>query len=890
MLELKNITKDYPSGDSVVHALKGISVTFRDREFVSILGQSGCGKTTLLNIIGGLDQYTAGDLVINGRSTKSYKDKDWDTYRNHSVGFVFQSYNLIPHQSVLKNVEMALLLSGVDAQERRDRATAALERVGLADHVNKRPNQLSGGQMQRVAIARAIVNDSEIILADEPTGALDTETSVEVMDILKELSRDRLVVMVTHNPQLAEEYSDRIVRIKDGVLTNDSDPCEGADAVLDNKACEEHTRQDASKGKRRMSYPSAIALSFTNLMTKKGRTLLTAFAGSIGIIGIALILSLSDGAQQYIARTERSTMGDFPLTIQETSVDMSSLMSSMMGTSDKKAKPNKTGKVESKNLVNDMVTSMAGGATKNDMRAVKKWVKSNPEGLNDLATQVQYVYSTPIDVYKADTSNGLVQVNPQTVLDAMGISTSGSMQTEMLSSMSASGAGSYDVWKELLDNKKTWKHDYHVVAGHMPRAWNEVVVYVDKNCRISDYTLYALGMLDQSDLKGMMSDVVAGKDVKTTKKQTYTYDDLLNLSFKVLPETAKYQKEGDLWTDISNDDTAMTKVVNGGETLKVVGIVRPSDSVEHSDSFGGVLYSPELTRHMISEVDASEAVAAQKAARDTDIMTGLPFQDTDKKLTMDGINQMIAKMPATTAQQMQAYIAQMRAQGAGDDQIVNSFQKLMESKTDSATYKGNLKKLGVADLDEPYAINIYPKDFEAKEQIDDIIERHNDKLKRAGREDDEIHYVDVVSAMMSSVTDIVNSITYILVAFVAISLVVSSIMIGIITYISVLERTKEIGILRAIGASKRDISRVFNAETFIIGLVAGVLGVGVTALLDIPINMVIEHVAGVANLAAVPVGAGIALVGISVVLTLIGGLIPAKIAAKKDPVTALRTE
>ncbi len=890
MLELKDITKDYPSGDSVVHALKGISVTFRDREFVSILGQSGCGKTTLLNIIGGLDQYTAGDLVINGRSTKSYKDKDWDTYRNHSVGFVFQSYNLIPHQSVLKNVEMALLLSGVDAQERRDRATAALERVGLADHVNKRPNQLSGGQMQRVAIARAIVNDSEIILADEPTGALDTETSVEVMDILKELSRDRLVVMVTHNPQLAEEYSDRIVRIKDGVLTNDSDPCEGADAMLDNKACEEHARQDASKGKRRMSYPSAIALSFTNLMTKKGRTLLTAFAGSIGIIGIALILSLSDGAQRYIARTERSTMGDFPLTIQETSVDMSSLMSSMMGTSDKKAKPNKTGKVESKNLVNDMVTSMAGGATKNDMRAVKKWVKSNPEGLNDLATQVQYVYSTPIDVYKADTSNGLVQVNPQTVLDAMGISTSGSMQIEMLSSMSASGAGSYDVWKELLDNKKTWKHDYHVVAGHMPRAWNEVVVYVDKNCRISDYTLYALGMLDQSDLKGMMSDVVAGKDVKTTKKQTYTYDDLLNLSFKVLPETAKYQKEGDLWTDISNDDTAMTKVVNGGETLKVVGIVRPSDSVEHSDSFGGVLYSPELTRHMISEVDASEVVAAQKAARDTDIMTGLPFQDTDKKLTMDGINQMIAKMPATTAQQMQAYIAQMRAQGAGDDQIVNSFQKLMESKTDSATYKGNLKKLGVADLDEPYAINIYPKDFEAKEQIDDIIERHNDKLKRAGREDDEIHYVDVVGAMMSSVTDIVNSITYILVAFVAISLVVSSIMIGIITYISVLERTKEIGILRAIGASKRDISRVFNAETFIIGLVAGVFGVGVTALLDIPINMVIEHIAGVANLAAVPVGAGIALVGISVVLTLIGGLIPAKIAAKKDPVTALRTE
>ena len=889
MLELKDIIKDYPAGDTVVRALKGVSVTFRDQEFVSILGQSGCGKTTLLNIIGGLDQYTSGDLIVNGRSTKSYGDKDWDTYRNHSVGFVFQSYNLIPHQSVVSNVEMALLLSGAPKAERRARAEEALKRVGLGDHLNKKPNQLSGGQMQRVAIARAIVNDPEIILADEPTGALDTQTSVEVMDILKELSRDRLVIMVTHNPQLAEEYSDRIVRIKDGVLTDDSAPCGGAEAELDEAAVEAHAQADAKKGKRSMSYASAIALSFNNLMTKKGRTLLTAFAGSIGIIGIALILSLSDGAQQYIARTEESTMGEYPLTIQETSVDMASMMSAMTGESPDVHKANKSGKVESKNLINDMVTTMAGGADKNDMRSVKKWVESNPSGLKSLARDIQYSYKTPLDIYKSDTSDGVVQVNPETVLDALGISTSGSTQTEMMSSMRSSGTGSYDVWTQLLPNKKTWKSDYDMVAGRMPRAWNEAVVYVDKNDRISDYTLYALGLLDQTDLKGMMSDVVAGKEVQKTKKHSYTYDELMGLTFKVMPETAKYREQGGVWSDMSDDDAYMKSAVEGAETVKIVGIVRPSGD-NKGTNWGAVLYTPELMEHMIKEVDVSAVVAAQKASPDTDIFSGMPFTDTSDELTMDGLNALIAKMPAQQAATMQQYTQGMQAQGMSDDEIVRAFQKQMAKSTDNASYDGNLDKLGVADLDEPYAVNIYPKDFKAKEQIDDIISAHNDHVKAKGEDEKEIHYTDIVGTMMSSVTDIVNAITYILVAFVAISLVVSSIMIGIITYISVLERTKEIGILRSIGASKRDVSRVFTAETFIIGLVAGLLGVGITALLDIPINAVIEKVAGVANLAAVPVGPGIALVLISVLLTLIGGLIPSRLAAKKDPVTALRSE
>ena len=900
MLELKGITKDYQTGDTTVHALKGISVAFRDREFVSILGQSGCGKTTLLNIIGGLDQYTKGDLIINGRSTKSYRDRDWDTYRNHSVGFVFQSYNLIPHQSVISNVEMALVLSGASKTDRRERAAAALRQVGLGDHLHKRPNQLSGGQMQRVAIARAIVNDPEIILADEPTGALDTETSVEVMEILKRLSHDRLVIMVTHNPQLAERYSDRIVRIKDGLLTDDTDPVDAATERLTPDQVQAHAIADAKKGRRSMSFASAIALSFNNLMTKKARTFLTAFAGSIGIIGIALILSLSSGAQDYIARTEQETMGSYPLTIQKSAMDMTSMMTAMMGSGGSGAKDAPEGTARSKNIINDMVSSMANGASENDMKAIKSWLESDPtlkEGgsarevkLSDLVSDIQYNYNTPLNVYKADTKDGVVQVNPQTVMEALGISTSGSTQTQMMSSMSAAGTG-YDVWSELLDNKEAQQRDWKVVAGHMPRSWNEAVIALDEHGRISDYTLYALGLLDQSQLKDMMRNVLAGKKVEATKESSYTYDQLMDQTFKLVPESAKYQKQADgTWKDMTDDQAFLKNAVDNGETIKIVGVVRSKSESSTGSRYGGVLYPSSLMKHMVETVAASDVVKAQQNEPGTDIFTGYPFTDSSTgTLGMDEIEAMIAGMPAAQAQQVRASIDQMRKQGMSDDEIAAAFSKQMSSQTNDATYDGNLEKLGVSSMDDPYVIQIYPVDFEAKAKIDQLIDDCNKDIKASG-EGAEIQYTDIVGTMMSSVTDIVNSITYILIAFVAISLVVSSIMIGIITYISVLERTKEIGILRAIGASKRDVSRIFTAETFITGLVSGLLGVGLTALLDIPVNIIIEQVAGVANLAAVPVGAGVVLVVISVVLALVAGLAPSGMAAKQDPVTALRTE
>ena len=885
MLEVKGITKDYPSGDTVVHALKGISVTFRDQEFVSILGQSGCGKTTLLNIIGGLDQYTRGDLVINGRSTKSYHDRDWDTYRNHSVGFVFQSYNLIPHQTVIANVEMALVLSGTPAAERRRRAEEALKRVGLGDHLKKKPNQLSGGQMQRVAIARALVNDPEIILADEPTGALDTETSVEVMEILKELSRDRLVIMVTHNPELAERYSDRIVRISDGLITSDSAPVDATRERLTPEQVQAHAVEDAKKGKRSMSFRSALSLSFTNLMTKKGRTFLTAFAGSIGIIGIALILSLSDGAQNYIAETEESTMGSYPLTIQSTSVNMASMMGSMMGSAaETAAQTVEEGTVSSRDLVTNMVTSVADGANENDMPAIKEWLESNPGDIEDITTAIEYTYDVPINVYSSDTADGPVQVNPATVMDALGISM-GQTQTEMLSSMGSS----HDVFTELLPNRDTWERDYTVVAGRMPESWDEVVLYIDENGRISDYTLYALGLLDQSDLRGMMADVIAGREVEQVEGTSYTYDELMGLTFKLVPEAYTCAEQADgTWSDMSEDDAFMTDVINAAETLHVVGIVQPAEGNDETN-WGSVLYTPELVEHVIEAGDASPAVTAQEADPTTDIFTGLPFEESSTGLTMEGIEMLIGQLPAEQASQLQSYVDELRAEGLSDDEIAEAFSEQMASQTDNATYEGNLDLLGKGDLDNPSTISIYPVDFEAKEQVDQLIDEYNDQI-RADGEGTEIQYTDIVGMLMSSVTDIVNAITYILIAFVAISLVVSSIMIGIITYISVLERTKEIGILRAIGASKRDVSRIFTAETFIIGLVSGLLGVGVTVLLDIPVNAIIYAVAGVENLAAVPVGAGVALVVISVVLSLAAGLAPSRMAAKKDPVTALRTE
>ena len=888
MLELKNIKKDYITGDTTVHALKGVNVQFRDSEFVAVLGQSGCGKTTLLNIIGGLDHYTSGDLIINGTSTKKYMDRDWDSYRNHSVGFVFQSYNLIPHQSVLANVELALTLSGVSKRERRERAKAALEQVGLGDQLHKKPNQMSGGQMQRVAIARALVNDPSIVLADEPTGALDSETSVQVMEILKEVSKDRLVIMVTHNPDLAYQYANRIVQLKDGELVDDSNPYQ----ITEEERIKLEDRALIGVSRTSMSLITAFSLSLNNLFTKKGRTILTAFAGSIGIIGIALILSLSDGAQNYIAETEESTMGSYPITIQETSVELTSIMSSMMDTADDDSE-SASGEVTSKNIVTDMVTSVADGATENDMEAIKEWLDSNPDNINDYVTDIQYSYDTPLNIYKSDTSDGIVQINPSTVMESLGLASSSSTQSEITSSISSSSSSSYDVWTELLDNQDTWERDYEVVAGHMPEAWNQVVIYVDENNQISDYTLYALGLLDQDDLSGLMSDVIAGNDVDDFDTTSYTYDELLGLTFKLVPESSKYEEQDDgTWADMSDDDDYMTDIIDAAETIEVVGIVRPVDSDSgSSNTFGSVLYTSDLITHLIEEVDASDVVQAQRENSTIDIFTGYAFSINDEsELTMDDIEDMIDQMSSTQGEQVQAYIEQLRESGMSDEDIIDAFQEQMSSETSNASYEGNLEILGVADIDEPSSISIYPIDFDAKEQVEEIIEDYNQRMTDSGQDDQVIQYTDVVGMLMSSVTSIVNSITYILIAFVAISLVVSSIMIGIITYISVLERTKEIGILRSIGASKKDISRVFNAETFIIGLAAGLLGIAVTVLLDIPINMVIEAVAGVKDLAAVPVGAGAILVIISVILTLIGGVIPSRMAAKKDPVTALRTE
>ena len=897
MLELKGITKDYPSGDSVVHALKGISVTFRDQEFVSILGQSGCGKTTLLNIIGGLDQYTEGDLVINGRSTKSYLDRDWDTYRNHSVGFVFQSYNLIPHQSVVRNVEMALLLSGAPKSERRARAEEALRQVGLGEHLNKRPNQLSGGQMQRVAIARAIVNDPEIILADEPTGALDTETSVEVMEILKKLSRDRLVIMVTHNPQLAEEYSDRIVRIKDGLLTSDSSPVDAASEFLTQEQIDAHAEADAKKGKRGMSYASAIGLSFNNLMTKKGRTFLTTFAGSIGIIGIALILSLSTGAQDYINGVEEDTLSSYPVTLSREAMDMSSLMSAMMDMGDSSKNESLPDALRTNGIMVNTIEKLTSGATKNDLKSFRAHVEGDDSDIKENANAIQYGYDAVPYFYKSDTADGIVQLNPSTVYATMGLQqAAGENQTQdamtqMRDSMSG-GMSSQDSFKELMDNDKLLAQQYDVLAGRMPKAWNEVVIIATKSGAVSDYLLYDLGLLDQNELRDMMNDAIAGKKVTAPKTKNYSYDDYLDLTMKLVPQTSRYAKVDGVWEDMSKDDAFMKGVVDGAETVKVVGIIKPNENSSLSEHTGSVGYTSALTEHLLDKVNSSEIVADQKVHPDTDVFSGMVFDaaDTSGNMSMEQIEAYLNMMPESRSAGIRAQLDQARAAGMSDAAIASMFSKSMANSLNNATYEGNLEKLGASDLDDPSQILIYPKDFEAKEQIASEIKDYNAQVKKDGDEDKQIQYTDMVAILMGSVRTIVNSISYILIAFVAISLVVSSIMIGIITYISVLERTKEIGILRAIGASKRDISRVFNAETFIIGASSGVFALLFTLALLVPINAIIYQVADVANMAKLPLVAGVILLCISMGLTVIAGLAPSKMAAKKDPVTALRTE
>ena len=867
MLKLRNIVKDYVSGANKVEALKGVSIDFRPSEFVAVLGQSGCGKTTLLNIIGGLDRYSGGDLVIRGKSTKKFRSRDWDTYRNHSVGFVFQSYNLIPHQSVLRNVELALTLSGVSKRERRTRAIQALAKVGLWDQLYKRPNQLSGGQMQRVAIARALVNDPEILLADEPTGALDSETSVQVMDILKEVARDRLVIMVTHNPDLAEKYATRIVRLLDGKIIADSNPYDGGLPV---------PPATTRKGRRTsMSRLTAFSLSLNNLMTKKGRTITTAFAGSIGIVGIALILSLSTGINQYIAGVEQDTLSSYPLQLESSTIDFSGMMANRDPDSVDLSQRDPD-KIYSANVMSGMMDMMLSGSTENNLAAFKDFVEGGQSGLEALTTEIRYVYSTPLNIYKADTADGIFQVNPNTVFKELGMQGGGMARNS-------------DVWQRLTGNRQLMEQQYQVLSGRLPDSWNEVVLILDENNQVTDFTLYSLGLLDLEELRQALQDSMAGKDVKLdTTPHIYSYSDFIGLKFKVLPETARYEKAGPIWLDRSEDQLYMTNQIQQAEDVIIVGVVKPGSEASGT-SYGVIGYTGGLMDRMMQAVNDSEIVKAQKADPTVDILTGLPFPDPDTEpvvYTMAQIQEMISAMPPQEQAQYAGVIQQMQQNGMTDEQIAHLLSQQLAAPNSGSTYKQVLSTLGVTDPDDPSGIYLYPVDFEAKDKIEDIIRTYNESRAEA----DQITYTDYVGLMMRSVTTIINAISYILISFVAISLVVSSIMIGIITNISVLERTKEIGILRAVGASKRDIRRVFTAETMLVGLAAGLVGIGLTEALIIPINLLIQAVTEINAKAVLDPRAAVILVAISVLLTYMAGLSPARSASRKDPVVALRTE
>lgn len=986
MLEIRNIVKNYETGSETVHALKGVSIAFRESELVSILGQSGCGKTTLLNIIGGLDQYTSGDLIINGQSTKQYKSADWDIYRNHSVGFIFQSYNLIPHQSVLSNVELALTLSGVSKAERRRRAKEALEKVGLGNQLNKRPNQMSGGQMQRVAIARALVNDPDILLADEPTGALDSETSIQIMELVKEIAKDRLVIMVTHNPELAEKYSTRIVKLLDGQIVGDSDPFDPAKEP----AHSEVRKSEVTKGqKTSMSFLTALSLSKNNLMTKKGRTFLTSFAGSIGIIGIALILSLSNGVQEYINSVERSTLASFPVSIQHETVDYTSLMTSMMNVRDNAEENRDPDRIYTNDISTEMMKTMLSEMQTNNLAEFKEYLESDPDGISASIEEIQYSYDSNLYIYGHSADGDIMQINPSTVMSAMmgqSMADNVSQMTNTYSSlMGSSSMSSYDAFRELLSTDML-KTEYEVLAGRLPEAYNEVVVLVTDRNELSDVTLYTLGLRDQGELEGMMSSVMAGESFDLdTGDLSFSYDDLMGMEFSMLTAPEFYQKNDDgTWTDMRSDSEFMEQAAENGLKLKVVGILKPdADSLISSTNSGGIGYTHALTEYMIDKTNSSELVKAQKENPDVDVFTGIEFPKADEEeeqpmsqseamemltgmLTEEQRTKLNEGIMAALTEEQQAQIqsammgmvsdeqmnsimmgvltpeqltqlqsgadvnslltdaqkAQMSAQIAASltveqnaelsammngmvdptkmytifmqvlttDQLRQLMDMTKEPETTDATYDGNLKLLGVAELSEPSSMKIYATDFESKEKITQLIEKYNDSKIADDNQADVINYTDYVGLMMSSVSDIINSISYILIAFVAISLIVSSIMIGIITYISVLERTKEIGILRAMGASKRDISNVFNAETLIVGFSAGVIGIAVTLLLNIPINIIIENITGIANVALLPWQGGVILVVISMLLTLIAGLVPAGVAAKKDPVEALRTE
>lgn len=1146
MLQIQHICKEYRTGNLVQKALDDVSLNLRDNEFVAILGPSGSGKTTLLNIIGGLDRYDSGDLIINGISTKKYKDRDWDSYRNHTIGFVFQSYNLIPHQTVLSNVELALTISGIGKEERRKRAIDALKKVGLGEQLHKRPSQMSGGQMQRVAIARALVNDPDILLADEPTGALDSDTSIQVMDLLKEVAKDRLVVMVTHNPELAEEYATRIVNLRDGKIRSDTD-----EYIVDEQTLKEPEHKNM--GKSSMSFLTALALSFNNLKTKKARTLLTSFAGSIGIIGIALILALSNGVNGYIQSIEEETLSEYPLQIQSTGFDITSMMVGNTGTDDKSkdssGKKNKDGQVK----VMEMVTNMFSKMNTNDLKSLKKHLEKDNDALKSYTNAVEYDYDVDPQIYRED-SDGVRQVHPDKSFSSIGIGADSGANSMMSSMMST------NVFYRMPKNTSLYEKQYDVKAGRWPKKYNECVLVLSQDGGMSDFLLYTLGLRDQMELDDMIKAFASEEEIKTPSSLgTYTYKDILNKKFKLVNQADYYEYDSQykVWKDKSDNAEYMKKLVADGEDIKIVGIVQPAEGSKATALNMGIGYPYSLMTHVAEEAKNSEIVKQQKASPDINVFTGEKFGedsgdngldmnslfsvdedalqkafsmgDTDlagslgnsldfskavnlqdafkldvkvkpggmqkmavslmegyqayakthpeadyshlgdnfsEYLKTDGAKQIMKKYFSKILKEsgkvtiteekvqklltdiMQGFEKYVKDQGIGDisadqygtyfrqylqtaeakqiitdwvndlykdvdieiseadlqamaqelaagylsyaqekgyadvtkmgenfaaylgtadgkqrlsnglsetldmkslesqlssgmnaymkqamgayaksfgnaleTQIGQNLQSVMTdamkvdtdafakafqfnmteddltelmmsmSGTASATYDSNLQKLGYADFAKPSEIDIYPKDFESKEQVVDYLDRYNKKMERAGKDEQVISYTDVVGTLMSSVTDIVNTISYVLIAFVAISLVVSSIMIGVITYISVLERKKEIGILRAIGASKRNVSQVFNAETFIIGLCAGLIGIGLTLLLLLPGNMIIHAVADNSNVNAVlPVIPALVLIALSVVLTLLGGLIPSKKASKSDPVTALRTE
>lgn len=914
MLILKDIVKDYVTGDTTVRALDTVNISFRENEFVSILGPSGCGKTTLLNLIGGLDRYTSGDLIINGKSTKTFTDENWDTYRNHSIGFVFQSYNLIPHQSVLANVELALTLSGVSKEERRKRAIAALEQVGLGDHINKRPNQMSGGQVQRVAIARALINNPDILLADEPTGALDSETSVQIMELLKEISRDKLIIMVTHNPDLAYEYSNRIIRCVDGKIIDDSNPFEPVemDYVKETVKAEEEKK----KGKKpSMSFKTAFGLSLRNLGTKKGRTILTAFAGSIGIIGIALVLALSTGIQNYVDKMQNDTLLAFPMSIEKESMDVNNLSTTLMGMSPMGyERDHELDAVYVNGVFTEMVQSFIAQSNSNNIGAFRKYIEDNRESFDELCNDIQYKYSSPLNVYKADTSRKIVQVNPSNLLDTLG---AGSMM-DMMEGFIGGGL-SLNMWIEIIGDNDYVSNQYDLVYGRLPEDKSEVVVLVDGNNEINETLLYALGIADQADFQANLMANLSGGESKSEAKEVYSFEEICEMKFKLVPSCnfmVKNKKTG-LWEDKRNDPVHLKNVVDNGLELTVVGIIRPGEDNVLSTGMGGIGYRSDLVSYINETTLNSAVVQEQLNNPNRDVLTGLEFVNlsvNDFDLADIDLNKIdmayldigpfmsmagavdLSEIDITDLSSLFSFgdmtdLQKKLMEGYLDDaQVLALKQAYIDTVNAQCSYDRTMKALGYQPVDAPTSIYFYPKSFEAKEEVMNMIDFYNNQVAADGHPEYEIAPTDAIGALLSSITKIINIVTYVLVVFVAISLVVSSIMIGIITYISVLERTKEIGILRSIGASKGDVSRVFNAETITIGLAAGIIGILSTLVLEIPINILLEYLTHSGARAVLPLPAAIILICISVILTFIAGLVPSSIAAKKDPVEALRTE